>query len=91
VLPSGPRRHASSQHRDWPAGSAVAELRRIVKAGGTLLASANSERGMAEVHGLFGAAVSDVLGRPVRAQPGNSFRGPSSNRGKFNEPTADLR
>jgi SAM-dependent methyltransferase len=56
---------------DLPA--AVAELRRIVKPGGTLLASTNSERGMAEVNDLFGAAVSDVLGRPVRGQPGNSF------------------
>jgi SAM-dependent methyltransferase len=56
---------------DLPA--AVAELRRIVKPGGTLLASTNSENGMAEVHGLLDAAVADVLGRPVRAQPGNSF------------------
>jgi SAM-dependent methyltransferase len=56
---------------DVPA--AVAELRRIVRPGGTLLASTNSERGMTEVNDLFGAAVADVLGRPVRAQPGNSF------------------
>ena len=56
---------------DVPA--AVAELRRIVRPGGTLLASTNSEGGMAEVHDLLDDAVSDVLGRPVRAQPGLSF------------------
>ena len=56
---------------DVPA--AVAELRRIVKPGGTLLASTNCERGMAEVNDLFGAAVANVLGRPVRPQSGNSF------------------
>ena len=40
---------------DVPA--AVAELRRIVRPGGTLLASTNSEGGMAEVHDLLDDAV----------------------------------
>ena len=46
---------------DVPA--AVAELRRIVKPGGILLASTNSERGMAEVNDLFGAAVAGARRR----------------------------
>jgi ubiquinone/menaquinone biosynthesis C-methylase UbiE len=55
---------------DVPA--AVAELRRIVRPGGTLLASTNSDGGMAEVHDLLDDAVSDVPGR----QPQRRVRRP---------------
>jgi SAM-dependent methyltransferase len=54
-------------------GAAVAELRRITRPGGTVLASTNSPDSMAEVHELFDAAASGLLGRPVRALPPLSF------------------
>lgn len=56
---------------DVPA--AVRELRRIVKPGGTVLASTNSAGTLAEVHDLLDAVVSDLLGQPVRALPTLSF------------------
>jgi SAM-dependent methyltransferase len=49
--------------------AAIGELRRVVKPGGTLLASTNSAGTLAEVHRLLDAAVSGLLGRPVRALP----------------------
>lgn len=54
-------------------GAAAAELRRIVRPGGTLLASANSGHTMAELHDLFDAVISAQLGRPARAMPAMSF------------------
>jgi SAM-dependent methyltransferase len=54
-------------------GAAVAELRRITRPGGTVLASTNSPGSMAEVHDLFDAAASELLGRAVRAMPPLSF------------------
>jgi SAM-dependent methyltransferase len=56
---------------DIPA--AVSELRRVVQEGGTLLASANSEHSMRELHDMLDVVVSAQLGRPVRALPGLSF------------------
>lgn len=56
---------------DIPA--AVAELRRITRPGGTVLASTNSASSLAEVSDLLDGAVSRQLGRPVRAQPELSF------------------
>lgn len=53
--------------------AAAAELRRIVKPGGTVLAGTNGSDTMAEVHGLLDAAVSRAIGRPVRALPALSF------------------
>jgi SAM-dependent methyltransferase len=53
--------------------AAVAELRRITRPGGTVLASTNNPASMAEVHGLFDAVASELLGRPVRALPPLSF------------------
>lgn len=53
--------------------AAVGELRRIVRPGGTALASTNSAGTLAEVHGLLDAAVSGLLGRPVRALPELGF------------------
>lgn len=52
---------------------AVRELRRVVKPGGTVLASTNSGGSLAEVLGLLDAAISDHLGRPVRAMPAPRF------------------
>jgi SAM-dependent methyltransferase len=52
---------------------AIRELRRIVKPGGTALASTNSGSTLAEVHSLLDAAVSELLGRPVRALPELGF------------------
>jgi len=56
---------------DIPA--AVAELRRITRPGGTVLASTNSASTLAEVHDLLDDAVSRQLGRPARARPELSF------------------
>lgn len=53
--------------------AAIPELRRVVKPGGIVLASTNSAGSLAEVHGLLGAAVSGLLGRPVRAMPELGF------------------
>jgi len=53
--------------------AAIGELRRIVKRGGTALASTNSAGTLAEVHSLLDATVSGLLGRPVRALPDLSF------------------
>lgn len=53
--------------------AAVDELRRIVRPGGTLLASANSGATMREVHDLFDAVISAQLGHPVQTMPALSF------------------
>ena len=53
--------------------TAILELRRITKRGGTVLASTNSSVHLAEIHDLLDAAVSGKLGRPVRATPPDSF------------------
>lgn len=53
--------------------AAVTELRRILKPGGTLLASANSATALADIHGVLDAAISARLGRPVQAIPALSF------------------
>jgi SAM-dependent methyltransferase len=53
--------------------AAVAELRRITRPGGTVLASTNSPDSMAEVHELFDAVAAGLPGRPVRALPPLSF------------------
>ncbi len=56
---------------DRPA--AVAELRRITRPGGTVLASTNSARTLTEIYDLLDAAVARQLGRPVGARPVLSF------------------
>jgi SAM-dependent methyltransferase len=56
---------------DRPA--AVAELRRITRPGGTVLASTNSAQTLTEIYDLLDAAVSRQLGRPVGARPVLSF------------------
>lgn len=56
---------------DVPA--AIRELRRITKAGGTVLASTNSSAHLAEINELLGAAISSQLDRPVRAAPADSL------------------
>jgi SAM-dependent methyltransferase len=56
---------------DIPA--AIAELRRITRADGTVLASTNSSGHLAEIHDLLGAAVSSQLGRPLQTMPDLSF------------------
>lgn len=53
--------------------AAIRELRRIARPGGTVLASTNSAGTLAEVHNLLDAAVSGLLGRPVRAMPEIGF------------------
>ncbi len=53
--------------------TAIRELRRITKRGGTALASTNSSIHLAEIHDLLDAAVSHRLGRPVWASPADSF------------------
>jgi hypothetical protein len=44
-------------------------LRRIVKPGGTVLASTNSADTLEELHDLLNAAVSELLGRPAETRP----------------------
>jgi SAM-dependent methyltransferase len=56
---------------DVPA--AVAELRRIVRPGGTVLASTNGAGSLSEMHDLVGAAISGQLGRPAGAWAPDSF------------------
>jgi hypothetical protein len=51
----------------------VRELRRVVKPGGTVLASTLSASTMAEMHELEDAAASALLGRPVRVLPPLAF------------------
>ncbi len=53
--------------------AAVRELRRIVRPGGTVLASTNSNSTLGEVHDLLHHAVSEAVGRPVHALPALSF------------------
>jgi len=53
--------------------TAIAELRRITRAGGTVLASTNGSGHLAEIHELLGAAVSSQLGRRVQTMPDLSF------------------
>lgn len=56
---------------DVPA--AIAELRRITKPGGTVLASTNSSAHLAEIAALLDEAISRQLGGRVRATPAYSF------------------
>lgn len=56
---------------DIPA--AVRELRRIVKPGGTVLASTNVSGTLAEINELFSAAVAAQLGRTIGPMPVLSF------------------
>jgi SAM-dependent methyltransferase len=56
---------------DVPA--AVRELRRVIRPGGTMLASANAAGFLSEITGLLDAAVSLSLGRQVRTMPVMSF------------------
>jgi SAM-dependent methyltransferase len=56
---------------DVPA--AVRELRRVIRPGGTMLASANAAGSMSEITVLFDAAVSRSLGRQVFTMPPMSF------------------
>jgi SAM-dependent methyltransferase len=56
---------------DIPA--AVAELRRVTRPGGMVLASTNSVRTLTEIFDLLDAAVARQLGRPVGARPVLSF------------------
>ena len=51
----------------------VRELRRIVKPGGTVLASTNTSGTLAEINELFNAAVSAQLGRTIEPMPPLSF------------------
>jgi SAM-dependent methyltransferase len=53
--------------------AAVGELRRIVRPGGTALVSTVGGGTMTEINDLFEAAVSEQVGRPVRARPTHSF------------------
>ena len=53
--------------------AAVAELRRVTRPGGTVLASTNSPGSLAEIHELFDAAASGLLGRPAQALPPLGF------------------
>jgi len=50
---------------------AIAELRRVLRPGGTLLVAANSQGGLAELHGLRWEAISSVAGH--RVEPWNWF------------------
>lgn len=54
-------------------GAVVSELRRIVKPGGTVLASTNSAGSLSEMHELLNAAVSAQLGRSTQPLPALSF------------------
>ena len=56
---------------DIPA--AIAELRRITRADGTVLVSTNSSGHLAEIHELLSVAVSSRLGRTVQTMPALSF------------------
>lgn len=56
---------------DIPA--AIRELRRVIRRGGTVLASTNSSAHLAEIDDLLNAAISSQLGRPVKAMPALSF------------------
>jgi SAM-dependent methyltransferase len=73
---------------DVPA--AVAELRRIVRPGGTVLASTNGADSLSEMYDLLDAAISGQLGRPASAKPADSFTtetGGAFLEGRFSEVT----
>lgn len=53
--------------------SAVRELRRVVRPGGMVLASGNSDGALSELNDLLTAAVSGQLGRPVQVLPPLGF------------------
>jgi SAM-dependent methyltransferase len=53
--------------------AAIAELRRITRQGGTVLASTNSPRSLAEINELLGAAIARQLGHPASAMSPDSF------------------
>jgi SAM-dependent methyltransferase len=53
--------------------AAVRELRRIVRPGGTVLASTNSTGSLSEIHGLLNNALSEHLGHTAEALPALTF------------------
>jgi SAM-dependent methyltransferase len=53
--------------------AAISELRRVTKAGGTVLASTNSPAHLAEIAAMLNKAISRQLGGPVRSAPSDSF------------------
>jgi len=53
--------------------AAVRELRRVVKPGGTVLASTNSIASLAEINDLMGAALSKVAGHPFDSLHSGKF------------------
>lgn len=72
------RRRGSAVGIDLSAGMLrsardVREPGRVVKPGGFVLASANSGSAMSEIHRLFDAVISDLVGEPVTAMPSLSF------------------
>jgi SAM-dependent methyltransferase len=53
--------------------AAVRELRRVVKPGGTVLASTNSVASLAEINDVMGAALSKQVGRPLDSLHSGKF------------------
>jgi SAM-dependent methyltransferase len=53
--------------------AAVRELRRVVKPGGTVLASTNSVASLAEINDLMGVALAKVVGGPLPSLHGGKF------------------
>jgi SAM-dependent methyltransferase len=53
--------------------AAVRELRRVVKPGGTVLASTNSVSSLGEINDLLGAALAKVVGGPLHSLHSGKF------------------
>lgn len=60
-------------HLVGDAHSAVRELRRIVRPGGTVLASADGGESLSEIYQLFADVIADQLGHPVTVTPASHF------------------